>query len=91
MIIRFRLATIGGVCGELKRLYRTCHDAKMTWQDAYAAARILREIRHCIEGSELEAPIAAIEQALGRRAPVPRGTGHGYRVPGNGNGHDLHS
>jgi hypothetical protein len=86
MTIRFRLASIGGVAGELRRLYRMCHDAKMTWQDAYAASRILREIRTCIEGSELEARIAAIEQALGRRAP-----GTGYHAPGNGNGHDLHS
>ena len=35
----------------------------MTWQDAASAARILREVRHCLESSDIEDRLAALEAA----------------------------
>jgi hypothetical protein len=46
------------------------------WQDARAAAVILREMRITIEGSALEDRLAALEKAL----DIPR--------PAGANGHD---
>ena len=46
---------------ELRRCYALAHNNKMAWADAGCAARILRELRYCIEGSNLEQRIAALE------------------------------
>lgn len=71
---RFRLRTVGGVLTELARVYRAGWYGKLTWQDAASAARILREIRNAIEGSDFERRLDAIEARLSEaRAPVPNG------------------
>ena len=60
---RPRLVTIGKVLDELGYVYRRAAHDKMTWADAAAAARILREIRHCLEASDIEQRIRALEEA----------------------------
>ena len=70
---RFKLRTVGGILSELGRVYREGWTGALTWQDAASAARILREIRVTIEGSELEQRIARLEAQL---APA-RPNGHG--------------
>jgi hypothetical protein len=75
----FGLATIGGIMVELKRAYRMAHHGEMAWSDACSAARVLRELRFCLEGGDLEARIAALEadQPAGAR---PNGH-HSYQRP----------
>jgi hypothetical protein len=58
---------------ELGRVYREGWAGALTWQDAAAAARILREIRAAIEGGELEQRVARLEAQF---APA-RPNGHG--------------
>ena len=60
---------------ELSRVYRAAWTGKLMWPDAGSAARILREIRQTIEGSELEQRIEAIEARLNivRQQPQPNG------------------
>jgi hypothetical protein len=75
---RFRLANIAGVATELKRCYRAAWDGEISWQDAGCAARILRELRFCIEGGEIERRIEALERALPDRSdPRHRPNGGG--------------
>jgi hypothetical protein len=70
---RFRLANIAGVATELKRCYRAAWDGEISWQDAGCAARILRELRFCIESGEIERRIEALEAALAdRQGQQPR-------------------
>ena len=76
---RFRLRTVGGVLGELGRLYRAGWTGGMAWQDAAAAARILREIRVTIEGGELEQRIARLEARVAEAAPAKP---NGHTRPG---------
>jgi hypothetical protein len=80
---RFRLANIAGVATELKRCYRAAWDGEISWQDASCAARILRELRFCIEGGEIERRIEALERALddrdGRPRPRANGSVHAAR------------
>ena len=66
---RFRLRQIGGVLGELGRVYKAAWMGTMLWQDAACAARILKEIRSTIEGSELEQRIARLEAQLAPAKP----------------------
>jgi hypothetical protein len=71
---RFRLRTTGGVLTELARCYRAAWSGTLTWQDAAAAARILREIRNTIEGDDIERRVSALEEQLdGRRGARPNG------------------
>ena len=72
---RFRLRTVGGVLSELSRVYRAAWLGNLVWSDAGSAARILREIRQTIEGSELERRIEAVEARLNivRQQPQPNG------------------
>jgi hypothetical protein len=65
------LATIGQIVTELGRQYRRADHGAMEWQDARAAAAILREMRQALEGSALEQRLAAIEQALAERRGKP--------------------
>lgn len=58
---RVRLKTIGHVLTELGRQYRRADNGELAWQDAAAAARILREMRTTIEGDTFEARISALE------------------------------
>jgi hypothetical protein len=71
---RFRLGNIGGVTTELKRVYRLAHNGKMTWQDAGCAARVLRELRFCLESNDIEGRIVAIEELMkANGSGLPRG------------------
>jgi hypothetical protein len=74
---QIRLANVGGICTELKRLYRCAWAGEITWQDAGSAARVLRELRVCLEGSEIEARIEALEHLLAEHRPG-RANGHGH-------------
>jgi len=74
---RTRLTKIGEVLVELGRVYRDAHDGRLPWAHAGVAAKILREIRFCIEGDELERRVEALES----RVPPP----------GRSNGHDLYA
>jgi hypothetical protein len=68
---------------ELAYLYRRCDAGKMAWQDAAAASRLLREIRHIIEASDIEQRLKKLEVATGLdpeggATPWSNGNG-GYR------------
>lgn len=78
--IRVHIRTVGHVLSELNRQYRRADRGDLEWTDASHAARILREMRHALEGDALERRIAALEQALAERdgAPPPR------HINGNG-------
>lgn len=67
---QFRLANIGNVLGELRRVYTMAHHGQMTWQDASCASRILREVRHCLEAGDFEQRLAELERAAGIAAPI---------------------
>jgi hypothetical protein len=47
-------------------VYRMASSGKMVWVDAAAAARVLREIRHLLETTSLEARIRALQEAAER-------------------------
>jgi hypothetical protein len=46
---------------ELAYQYRRAERGAMPWQDAWYAAKILREIRACIEGNVFEQKIAELQ------------------------------
>ena len=76
---RFKLNTIGHVLVELGRQYRRADAGELTWSDAAAAARILREMRQAMEASDIEARIAALEEKAGFTTP---GRPNGETRPG---------
>jgi hypothetical protein len=67
--------------GERRRLYKMGHAGEITWQEAGAASRVLRELRFCIEGGQIEQRIGRLEEALDEHDAARRG---GHRP----NGHD---
>jgi hypothetical protein len=69
------LRSIGKVLLELGYVYRAAHRGVMTWQDAGQAARILREIRACLESSDIEARLRALEDAADPARPTSNGVG----------------
>ena len=75
---RVHFQTIGHVLTELCRQYRRADRGELPWNDAAAAARILREIRQVIEGSDLTSRIEALEARLPDRhhLPGPNGSSH---------------
>jgi hypothetical protein len=77
------LVTMGAVLTELARQYRRADRGEMDWQDAAATARILREIRQTIEGSDLEQRIAALEEAASDDPDWPRSNGAGRYASAN--------
>ena len=64
---------------ELRRCYALAHNNNMAWADAGCAARILRELRYCIEGSNLEQRIAALDADAEQDQPAGRSNGHADR------------
>jgi hypothetical protein len=66
-------------------IYRLAQIARMPWSDCAAAARVLREIRFCLETSDLEARLAKLEAAAAEadpEAPWPPAThGHSRHAP----------
>jgi hypothetical protein len=60
---RIHLKSIGHVVTEIGRVYRRADAGVMQWQDASAAARILRELRQALEGGDIEARILGWSQA----------------------------
>ena len=59
-----RLTTVGQVAAELGRLYRQARRGDVPVTDASRLATILAAMRQCLEASELERRIAAMEAAL---------------------------
>jgi hypothetical protein len=62
-----RLTTVGQVAGELGRLYRQARCGDVAVADASRLATILAAMRTCLEVSEVESRIAAMEAVV---APV---------------------
>ena len=60
-----RLTTVGQVAGELGRLYRQARRGDVAVTDASRLATILAAMRQCLEVSEVESRIAAMEAAIG--------------------------
>jgi hypothetical protein len=60
---RPRLTTVGAVLRELGYVYRRADAGKMPWADAAQAARILREVRFCLEASDFELRLQRLEAA----------------------------
>ena len=56
-----RLNTVGGVVGELGKIYREARRGQLDVGDATRLAMILREIRCALEVSEFEARLQAVE------------------------------
>jgi hypothetical protein len=62
------------VLGELAYVYRRADRGAMTWADAGAAARVLREIRFCLESSDFEERLVRLEAAAaGNWRPAANG------------------
>lgn len=72
---RTKLRTLGHVLAELGRQYRRADAGELDWRDAAAAARILREMRHLLEATDIEQRLARLEAAAG---------GDHEWAPGNG-------
>jgi hypothetical protein len=80
---RVYLNTVGHILQELGAQYRRADKGELEWADAVSAARVLREMRFCLETSDIEARIVAIEQLLqadGRTLPPGRPNGLGVRL-----------
>lgn len=77
---RTRLKTVGHILSELGRQYRRADAGDIDWADAAHAARILREMRHALEASDIEQRLAALEAAA-----------EADDSPRRGNGHDRHT
>jgi hypothetical protein len=68
---RAHLHNLGDFFRELGRRYRRADRGELPWQDARAAAAILREMRLLLEISRFEARLAALEaQAAAEHWPV---------------------
>jgi hypothetical protein len=80
---RVHFDTIGHILRELNRQYTRADRGELTWQDACAAARILREIRVCIEGDEIERRLAEIERRLDQDN-APPGRPRQWQADGRG-------
>jgi hypothetical protein len=59
-----RLTTVGQVAAELGRLYRQARRGDVAVADASRLATILAAMRQCLEASEIESRIAAMEAAV---------------------------
>jgi hypothetical protein len=52
-------------------MYRKAARGAITWQDVGAAARVLREIRQCLESSDVELRLARLEAIAPPEPPWP--------------------
>ena len=66
-----RLTTIGQVAAELGRLYRHARWGEIPVADASRLAAILSAMRQCLEASELERRISAMEAAIDIAKTIP--------------------
>jgi hypothetical protein len=74
---RIYLHTLSDVLRELARVYRGADRGEMGWLEAAIRARVLREMRVCIEADPaIEERIAALEQMLAADRQRPNGSGH---------------
>jgi hypothetical protein len=73
--LRLKLKTIDDVSRELARVYRLAKSRQRDTQDCSRLANILQILGRMIEGGQLEARVAALEQALEHRDGVPRRDG----------------
>lgn len=61
-VVRAKLDTIGDVKAQLARLFREARGGRIATQDATRLASILALLGRMIEGSDLEARLAALEE-----------------------------
>ena len=55
------LDSLGGVCSELARVYRLARRGEMEMTEAKGLTYVLRELRCCLEASDIERRIADLE------------------------------
>jgi hypothetical protein len=68
-----RIDSLGGVASELARIYRAARHQKLCSVEAYRLSCILTALAKCLEASEVERRLAAIEDAvLGRQRFQPK-------------------
>jgi hypothetical protein len=68
-----RINTLGGVASELGRVYRAVRHKKLDSVEGYRLSSILTALAKCLEASEVERRLAAIEDAvLGRQRFQPK-------------------
>jgi hypothetical protein len=72
---RIYLRTVGHILTELGHQYRAADQGRLPWQDARAAASILREMRHTLEGGDFETRLQALERQFDTVKPAPRVNG----------------
>ena len=72
--LRLPLASAGDVARELARLYRQARAGQMEVQDASRLANILQILVRCIETSDIEARVIALEK-LNDETPKRAGNG----------------
>ena len=80
---RVYLSTVGHILQELGFQYRRADKGEIEWVDAVAAARVLREMRYCIEGDAIEQRLGKLEDLLAERGAKvrPRANGrHHYEA-----------
>jgi hypothetical protein len=66
---------------ELAHQYRQAERGAMEWQDAWYAAKILRELRACIEGNVFEQQIAELRARADAADAERRRRGNGHPWP----------
>jgi hypothetical protein len=74
---RTRLKTIGHILTELGRHYRRADAGELNWADAAAASRVLREMRHLLETSDIEQRLQRLEEAAASDPDWPRASANG--------------
>jgi hypothetical protein len=75
---KIHLRTLADVLRELGRIYRVADRGEMGWLEAAIRARVLREMRVCIEADpSIEERIANLERLFDGDRRRPNGNGHG--------------
>jgi hypothetical protein len=68
-----RIDNLGGVASEIGRIYRAARHKKLESVEAYRLSCILTALAKCLEASEVERRLAAIEDAvIGRERFQPK-------------------
>jgi hypothetical protein len=68
-----RIDNLGGVASEIARIYRAARHKRLDSVEAYRLSSILALLAKCLEASEVERRLAAIEDAvLGRQRFQPK-------------------
>lgn len=70
--LRMKLASMKDLTKELGRLYRETRAGRIDTQDASRMANMLAILGRLIEGSDMEARVEALEEALAKAESTPR-------------------